>query len=96
MLEPPDCVYVDWMHTIAASGGFGQYGANDHLLSLVEKSPIELTDIDNWCANVKYQKGFTKLKRHLIEERVRPTRGCFIRAFASEVLTVFTLLVFVH
>ena len=90
MLEPPDAIYVDWMHTVASSGGFGQYGVNDYVLSLVEKSHIELPDIDNWCANVKYPKGFTKLTRHLFEERVRPTRGCFIRAFASEVLAVIT------
>ena len=56
MLQPPYSIYVDWMHTLCASGGIAQYELNGYLMAL-EGVGVSMEDIDEWKMHVKFPKG---------------------------------------
>jgi hypothetical protein len=87
----PSDQYLDWMHGIVASGGFGQYELNQVVLCLGDEG-IPREEIDEWTHAVKKPRGNTKLSKHFFRDRVVDKRKGKIRAFASEVLSAVTLL----
>ena len=90
-LRLPEAGYVDWMHTLVASGGFAQYELNQ-LLLVLEDTNIPRTAVDEWCTSVVKPAGFTKLKKTFFQDRVVTKRSAHIRAFASEMLSAITLM----
>ena len=60
-INMPHCLYYDWMHTLAASGGTGQYAINAVLRGI----KIPLPRLDEWHSQFRYpREGITKIKKH--------------------------------
>jgi hypothetical protein len=83
----PFSIYWDWMHCLVASGGVAQYELNQLLRRVAVLCPLEHLD--------EFSK-FVKLpERHRFdasfEERVQDNDGSHIRAFASEMLSMFII-----
>ena len=62
MLQPPLCMFPDYMHVYVASGGLAQYELNGIILYFERKfAPLTAADIDEWCAQVQLPRGATRL-----------------------------------
>ena len=92
-LPAPSSKFLDWMHMICASGGFGQYELNQVVLCLGDQG-ITTEEIDEWTHAVKKPRGHQKLGKHFFRDRVVNKRTGKVRAFAGEVLSAVTLLGF--
>ena len=92
-LQPPFCMYSDWMHGFVASGGVAQYELNQFTRQLcVCCDGIALADIDEWVQHVKKVKGAHKLKKTFFQDRIVDRPNAHINAFAGECLTAVGLL----
>lgn len=89
-LQMPQAGYMDWMHIIVASGGFGQFEVNQVVLVLDNHVPTD--EIDDWCSKVKLPQGRNKLKRHFFRDRCVKDPKMHIKAFASEVIQAIVLI----
>ena len=92
-LAPPLNHFPDWMHTFPGSGGLAQYNVNAFVLQLSDYD-ISAEDIDLWCRDVHLPLSMTRLSKTFFRDRIVQRAGAHMRAFASEVLTAFVLLVF--
>ena len=84
----PDCIFWDWMHCMVASGGIAQYELNQLLRRLRARLPLEKLDVFA-SQYIVFEKRH-KLKARFAE-RVVDSDGAHIRAFASEVLAMVTV-----
>ena len=80
LVKVPDSRFIDWMHSICASGGICQVMLQDVCEALIA-SGLPLQQLDTFQRGVKG----TRLSPAFFEHRVRPGRA-FIKAFASEAI----------
>ena len=92
-IAPPMGNVPDWMHTWCSSGGIAQYELNCLILELT-KYDLTLKVIDDWAETVRMPKGFARLPRGFFQQRVSMAEATNMKAFASEILSVVTLLGF--
>lgn len=90
-LRLPEAAYIDWMHTLMASGGVAQYQLNQLVLALGDHG-VDIDSIDEWFSSVKVPAGFTKLKKTFFRNRVVNQRTSHIRAFANEMLSAIVIM----
>ncbi|CAK0839344.1 unnamed protein product [Prorocentrum cordatum] len=91
--KPPSCLYLDWMHCLAASGGIGQFVLNRVLRALLEASAeFTLEVLDEWAKCAKLPRSHQQLPKMFFQERYVKGVNKHIRAFASEVLSATVVL----
>ena len=85
----PHSIFWDWMHCMVASGGVAQYELNQICRRLQARIPLE--KLDAFASQYIF---FEKRHRFTARfaDRVVDSDGAHIRAFASEVLAMFTVL----
>ena len=89
----PDSIYFDTMHNVCASGGFAQYEVNQFCRQ-VEKHGFPMEMLDSWYSCIHSpRQGFAKLSKHWFSIRINDVSdGSHCRAYASEILTIVSLL----
>ena len=83
---PIEHTFIDWMHTLHASGGMGQVELNAFCIKLVEEG-ISLSEVDNFMESVVTPDGFQKLPKGFFSARTPLKKGDHIKSFASETMT---------
>ena len=88
--SPPSNLYEDWMHTLYASGGAGQYEINAFVLAVKGIPQFKGIDVlkmlDAFAGKVYWPSDRKKLPKQFFETRVRPNFDDHIKAFAVEAM----------
>ena len=88
----PDNIYFDTMHNVCASGGFGQYEVNQ-FCKRVRDHGVTWSMLDSWASCIRIpRQGFAKLNKGWFSHRLSDSDGVCCRAYASEILSVVSLL----
>ena len=87
-------VYFDWMHSVCASGGVGQYVLNAFVQVLLhENDHLTLEDLDQFCRRIIWPPG-RELPKDFFQNRINMKEGTHLKAFAGEVITATRALSF--
>ena len=84
----------DWMHSLLASGGLGQYHLNAFVLELLEQYPqMTLEALDDFAAEITWRRN-SRQPRNFFVNRFMLTGGSHLKAFAGEVILATRALTF--
>ena len=83
----PESIYFDWMHSIFASGGIGQYELNQFLLRIQAINPNWLSQIERYDAEIITWPKATAYHKLSLEDRLRKKPNKHIKMFANECMT---------
>jgi hypothetical protein len=96
-LNIPEMVFFDYMHSLTASGGLGQYVVNRFALEACRVGKFTLKDLDDFKTHVHGKKSVPKLGKTFFQDRVhKPTPkspDAHLKAFSSEVVSATNVLV---
>jgi hypothetical protein len=91
-MEPPMCMFGDWMHILLSSSAVGQFHVNQFVRQLSLHKPVP--EIDSWIDSIRLPRGVTKLRKRFLADRVVDSPGRHIHAFASELMSLIMVLGF--
>ena len=92
LIRFPELLFWDPQHNLLSSGGVGQYIANEVLRQIHSQGLATLAELDAFSATITHPKSEPRLSRTFFQDRINFRPGSHIKAFASETITVFTVL----
>ena len=92
IVEFPERIYWDPQHNLVSSGGVGQYVCNALVGQIVNIGVASLEELDAFLATVTFPKDVSRHSKTFFRDRTNLQSGTHVKAFASETLSLVTVL----